>query len=161
MRAGTNSRRTFRPGFSLVEVGIAVLLLAVVMIPILTLSEGGSRNIRTTTEALAAHAAALELLEQVLIIPCRSLPVGAWDDARLRDGAAMAPGHAWRFHLSPVPDLRRRLEISDLSKDGRVRFRKIAVEVEWQAGPGGPPAPGAGPAARKVRLSGLVALDGD
>ncbi len=139
-------------GFTLVEISIAVLLLAMVMVPLLAIFGSGNQTLQVTTGAMVAHAAALELIEQLMLIPFADLPDGTLSDDRVRNLLPIGDGSPWRFHLSDVPSVRRQVVISTLSRNGQARFKKVVVRVEWQmandrAG------------ARKIELSTLVAAD--
>lgn len=116
-------------GLSLLEILIAVALLAMIMAPVLFTFGAGTRGIQMTQEEFLAHNAALELLEQLSATPFDLLPVGSFTDAQVRDSLAMGPKSLLKFHISSVPNLQRSLEIKEIRQGTMVRFKKIEVGV--------------------------------
>ncbi|MFZ2956757.1 MAG: prepilin-type N-terminal cleavage/methylation domain-containing protein [Candidatus Ozemobacteraceae bacterium] len=119
-----------RPGVSLVEILVAVAILAVVMLPIALAFSSGNRGIQMTTEEFTAHAAGMELMEQVMSAPCRILLPGVYKNAQISDGAVLG-GSPLRLHVSPAPGLTRELTITEMKKGAIVRFKKVDVTISW------------------------------
>lgn len=118
-----------RRGLSLVEILIAVGLLAALMTPVLLTFGSGTRGIQMTAEEFTAHNAALELIEQLAATPFALIPVGTFNDAQLRDGLPMGPGHPLAFRLSAVPGLERALDIKEIRSGAQVRFKRLEVRI--------------------------------
>ncbi len=125
MPCGMNRQR----GLSLVEILIAVGLLAALMTPVLLTFGSGARGIQMTSEEFVAHNAALELIEQLAATPFALLPVGTFSDAQVRDGLPMGPSHPLAFRISPVPGLERALEIKEIRSGAQVRFKRLEVRI--------------------------------
>ncbi len=118
-----------RRALTLVEILVAVGLLSAVMIPVMLTFGAGSRGLTMSAEDLTTHTAALELVEQMMAAPFDLVPTGVFPHDRIRDNQAMSPATPLRFHISDVPGIERRMTVSEVSKNGVVRFKKIAVTV--------------------------------
>ncbi|NLI77639.1 MAG: type II secretion system protein [Candidatus Riflebacteria bacterium] len=118
-----------RPALSLLEILIAVGVLAAMLTPVLFSFGAGTRGIQMTQEEFVAHNAALELLEQLCATPFRLIPLGSFTDAQLKDGLPMGPSHPLVFHVSPQAGLQRSLEIKEVKSGQLVRFKKIEVRI--------------------------------
>lgn len=122
-----------RHGLSLVEILVAVGILAVIMLPVALSFSAGSRGIQMTSEEFTAHAIGLELMEQLMAAPFSLLVPGSYPDSALRDGQPLAAGSPLILHLSPSTEFERRLAISEIKKGPTVRFKKIEITVDWKA----------------------------
>jgi hypothetical protein len=121
-------------GISMIEILFAVAALAAVMIPIATTFSASNQGIQMTSEEMAAHAAGLELLEQTMAAPFALLPTGDFPDTALKNGRKLDPGQkSLILRISPVFDLQltRDLKVTALTKDTRVRFKKVEVTISW------------------------------
>jgi type II secretory pathway pseudopilin PulG len=118
-----------RRGISLVEILVAVGLLAAIMTPVMYTFSAGNRGMQITHEELQAHNAAIELMEQILSAPLQLIPEGNYGHAGLKDLLPLGAGSPLRLHLSEIPDIQRELRITDLKKDGKLRFKKIHVTI--------------------------------
>ncbi len=118
-----------RTGLSLVEIMVAVGILSAIMSPIIFTFGAGSRGIQMTNEELIGHTAAIELVEQLQALPFELVPVGDYSDSKIKDGMAMGNGSPMKFRVSDVPEIQRRLSISELRKDGKLKFKKIVVTI--------------------------------
>ena len=116
-------------GLSLVEIVIAVGLLAALLTPVLFTFGAGTRGIQMTQEEFVAHNAALELLEQLSATPFALLPIGAFADAQLKDGLPLGPSSPLKFHITAQPGLQRTLEVKEIKSGAVVRFKKIEVRI--------------------------------
>ncbi|MBF0498544.1 MAG: type II secretion system protein [Candidatus Riflebacteria bacterium] len=125
-------------GFSLVEILVAVGILAASMLPIALSFSSGNRGIQMTSDEFSAHSAAMELMEQMMSAPFRLLPVGTFKDANIVDGVPLGGGSPLRLHISAIPDLSRELVISEVKKGAMVRFKKVEVTVSWASKEPGP-----------------------
>lgn len=116
-------------GLSLVEVLIAVGLLAALMTPVILTFSSGARGIQMTSEEFVAHNAALELIEQLAATPFALIPTGKFADSQLKDGLPMGPSNPLSFRISQVPGIERFLEIKEIRSGSQVRFKKIEVRI--------------------------------
>jgi len=121
--------RLYRRALTLVEILVAVGLLSAVMIPVMLTFGAGSRGLTMSAEDLTTHTAALELVEQMMAAPFDLVPTGVFSHDRIRDGQTMSPTTPLQFHVSDVPGIERRMTVSEVSKNGVVRFKKIVVTV--------------------------------
>ena len=128
-----------RNGLSMVEILVAVGILAVVMLPVGLSFSAGSRGLQMTAEEFTAHAAGLELMEQLMAAPFSLLTPGTYADNTLWDGQPLAPGSPLILHLSPSLGFERRLVISEIRKGPVVRFKKLEVTITWKSREGAAP----------------------
>lgn len=122
-----------RSGLSLVEILVAVSILAVIMLPVALSFSAGSRGLQMTSEEFTAHAVGLELMEQLMAAPFSLLVPGTYANAAIRDGQPLAAGSPLTMHISPSPEFERRLVITEIKKGPMVRFKKIEINVDWQS----------------------------
>lgn len=123
------SRPSKRNGLSLLESLIAFTLLAIILIPILSVLMVGNRGVQMTERELAAHHAGTELMEQFMSIPARFLPVGTFDDSMIADSLPIGSGSEFRFHISSVPGVQRKVKISEPTGTGRLKLKNIEVSI--------------------------------
>lgn len=123
-----------RRAMTLVEILVAVGLLSAVMIPVLLSFTAGSRGLAMSAEDLTVHTAAIELLEQVMASPFDLVPAGTFTNDRIRDGRPFLPATPLRFHVSDIPGIERGLEITDVTKNGRVALKKVTVTITLSSG---------------------------
>ena len=137
-------------GFTLAEVLVAAGVLSFLLVPIMLSFSAGNRGIQMTSEEFSAQNAAIELLEQLSATPFHLLPTGTFNNALIRSGGAMSPTCPIRFHVSDIFGVDREVKITELKKDGLLRFKKIEIVISWKAldGKGTP---------RSIALKGLVA----
>jgi len=119
---------------TLVEILVAVALLSTVMIPVLFSFTAGSRGLAMSAEDLTVHTAAIELLEQVMAAPFDLVPTGTFTNDGIRDGQPLSPTTPLRYRISDVPGIERRLEIAEISKNGRICMKKVTVTVTLTSG---------------------------
>lgn len=124
---------TNRTAFSLLEALIAFVIFAMILIPILTILSVGNKGVQMTEEDLVVHQAGIELMEQLLSFPGRFLPVGTLDDATIADNCQIASGCPFRFHLSPVPGIRRSVTITEQKGAGMLPTKSIDVSIRLVA----------------------------
>ncbi|MBF0499154.1 MAG: prepilin-type N-terminal cleavage/methylation domain-containing protein [Candidatus Riflebacteria bacterium] len=126
-----------RNGFTLVEILAAFFLLLLFLTPVLFLLQSSTRGITLTTDDIAAHCAANELVEQLLSIPYDEVPTGVFTDARIIDQQLIGSDSSWPFRISVAEKISRQIEICEISKDDRPRCKKIKVSLSMPALPGG------------------------
>ncbi|HNW34352.1 MAG TPA: hypothetical protein PKM25_05425 [Candidatus Ozemobacteraceae bacterium] len=84
-----------------------------------------------TIEDLYAHHAGIELVEQLMTIPVRFLPVGVFEDTMIGDNFQIASGCPFRFHVSNVPGIKRKVKITELANDLHLTSKKIEVFIDF------------------------------
>ncbi len=124
---------TNRAAFSLLEALIAFVVFAMILIPILTIFSVGNKGVQMSEEDLAVHHAGIELMEQLLSFPGRFLPVGTLEDAVIADNCRIASECPFRFHLSSIPGIRRKVTITEHQEEGMVPIKSIDVSIRLVA----------------------------
>ncbi len=135
---------------SLVEILVAAGVLSLILLPVALSFSSGARGIQMTHEEMTAHQAAIELMEQLQSLPFALVPAGTWVNDQIRGGMRLVQNSPLTFQVTPLDGFERGLSITELSKDGRVRFKKIDISVSWKGQDGKGPA-------RSFRVKGLLA----
>ncbi len=143
--SGMNNR-----GMSLVEILVAAGVLSLILLPVALSFSSGAKGIQMTHEEMTAHHAAIELMEQLQSLPFALVPAGNWSHDQIRSGQRLVPSSPVTFQTTPLEGFERRLSVTELSKDGRVRFKKIEITVSWKGSDGKGPA-------RSFSVKGLLA----
>lgn len=144
-----------RRGVSVLEVVVAVMVLATVSVPLLEIFQGGLRTTRATMREIAGTNLAAEVAEQLETVPfdvlLREVETGprTWSsiDRTLEDGREVSPESGWLFRLTaPPPGFTRELvaELVDLD------LIHAEVRVTWIPRGRGP---------RTIRLRRALARD--
>lgn len=113
----------------MIEALIAFVLLSIILIPVISVLIAGNREIQMTVEELGAHHAGIELMEQLMTIPVRFLPVGIFEDTMIADNRQIAPGCAFRFHVSPVAGIKRKVKISETDNNLKLKVKTVEVFI--------------------------------
>jgi len=116
---------------SLIEIVIGTAMLAVVMLPVIMAFGAGSRGIELTRDEFTLHNTGLELMEQLLSVPPKLLPLGKFSDQDIQNKSPIGKSPL-RFHISDVPGVSRQLEISPIPNTGKAKMKKIDILVILQ-----------------------------
>lgn len=121
-----------KQGISLVEILISMGILSMILVPVFFTFSSGSRNVMISENEFRAHTAALEIMEQLISLPFKLIPVGNIDTDQITgqdpDKAPPIP-----FNISDNPDFKPEVKISEIKKNNRVRFKKIVVAMTFPA----------------------------
>ncbi len=106
--------------FSIVEVLIAVTVIALALLPIISLMTSSSKDVRSTMEEIIASNLASELLETLQSLPVSVLPLG--HDGEIETGTfAAAEAAGYKTQLASCPaGVMRHLKIDLLSIDSTI-----------------------------------------
>jgi prepilin-type N-terminal cleavage/methylation domain-containing protein len=138
-----------KQGVSLVEILIAMGILGLILLPVFFTFSSGNRNMMVTETEFRAHTMALEIMEQLVSLPFKLIPSGKFAAEEIKAQKA-AKNMAVPFSYNDVADFEPQLEINEIKKDGKVRFKKISLTVTF-------PASKADKRERKIELKTLVA----
>lgn len=117
-----------KKGLSLIELMMAMGLLTALMLPVFFTFSTGTRNIQVTESEFRAHSAALELMEQIISLPFHHIPTGDFTAEQTKNGM---PFGELTFKTSVNEGIDAEISIEELKRDGKVRFKKIAVTVSF------------------------------
>ncbi|GAB4267152.1 MAG: hypothetical protein Kow0029_01440 [Candidatus Rifleibacteriota bacterium] len=119
-------------GISLLEMLVSMGILGLILLPVFFTFSSGNKNMLLTENEFRAHTAALEIMEQTISLPFKLIPVGRFSSEELA-GKAANPALTIPYKLSGSADFRPTLEITEIKKNGRVRFKKISLSMHFQA----------------------------
>ncbi|MEW6709489.1 MAG: prepilin-type N-terminal cleavage/methylation domain-containing protein [Candidatus Riflebacteria bacterium] len=121
-----------RSGISLVEIMVSMGILSLILIPVFFTFSSGNRNMMISENEFRAHTAALEIIEQLISLPFKHIPVGIFNSdaitGKTDDDLGIVP-----FNVSENPDFKPEVKISEIKKNGRLRFKKIEVKIIYPA----------------------------
>lgn len=117
-----------KQGLSLIELMMAIGLLAAIMLPVFIMFSTGTRNIQVTESEFRAHTAALELMEQIISLPFHHIPTGDFAAQQTKNGM---PFGELSFKTSDAEGVDAKISIEELKRNGKVRFKKVAVTVSF------------------------------
>ena len=121
-----------RHGLSLVEILVSAGVLSLIMLPVAFSFSSGIKGIQMTHDEMTAHNAGIELMEQLQSLPFGLVPIGTWGDSQIKTGSPLSATSPLTFQVTPLSGYERDLSITEISKDGRVRFKKIDIKVSWK-----------------------------
>jgi len=107
------------PGFTLIEILVAMVILTICLVAIMELFSGGLKGGRVSREYLQAIFHAREKMEEILIAP--ELSAGSME-GRFPDNSL------WNVEITPF------VEDEAVMPIGSVRLFRIALEVTWREG---------------------------
>lgn len=119
-----------RLGLSLLEIVIAMGIMAAIIIPVFTIFSASSSSMDVTDSDFKAHNCAIEVMEQVISLPFKYLKEGIYSESKVKDKL--------NFGNSRIPfiissDLATKVTIEDVKEDNRIAFKKVDVEVTYLA----------------------------
>lgn len=119
---------SYQRGISLVEILISMSILSLILIPVFFTFSSGNRNVMISENEFRAHTTALEIIEQLISLPFKHIPVGTFfttdiynDDPKRQ---LVIP-----FNVSVNPDFKPEVIITNVVKNNRVKFKKIVVNM--------------------------------
>lgn len=117
-------------GISLVEILISMGILSMILVPVFLTFSSGNRNVMVSESEFRAHAAALEIIEQLISLPFRQIPAGTFSSDEIR---AIDPDKALPlpFNITDNPDFKPEVIITEIKKNDKVRFKKIQVNMTF------------------------------
>jgi prepilin-type N-terminal cleavage/methylation domain-containing protein len=107
------------PGFTLIEILVAMVILTLCLVVIMELFSGGLKGGRISREYLQAVFHAREKMEEILVAP--ELSAGS-KEGRFPDNSL------WNVEITPFVD------DEAVVATGSVRLFRIALEVRWKEG---------------------------
>ncbi len=146
--------KSFKRGVSLIELILALGILAMIMLPVFLTFSTGNRNVQVTEAEFRAHSSAMEIMEQILSLPFKQIPVGKIDSDKIKTGNPLKEGSGITFLVSDSPEQVPEIDISTIEKDGLVRFKKVSVKISF-------PESKASKKLRTVKIQTLVANETD
>lgn len=143
------SKNCSRVGISLVEILVSMGILGLILIPVFFTFSSGNRNVMVSENEFRAHTAALEILEQLVSLPFELIPVRKFSAQEIT-GAEGKNLPAVPFRISDNQEFKPEVEVTEIRKNGRVKFKKIVVGMSF-------PAAKTEKKVRKIELKTLVA----
>jgi len=124
-----NSRQR---GISLVEILISMGILGLILVPVFFTFSSGNRNVMISENEFRAHTAALEIIEQLISLPFRHIPIGTFSSADIC-GEDPERQMVIPFKVSSNPDFKPEVIVTEIVKNNRVKFKKIVVNMNYPA----------------------------
>lgn len=118
----------FNSGLSLLEIVIAMGVLAAIIIPVFAIFSASSSNLDMTETDFRAHNAAIELMEQVIGLPFKYLKAGSYTANEIKNGLSIADSEIL-YEISGEHEAE--LFIEDIRDEKRIAFKKVGVRINY------------------------------
>jgi type II secretory pathway pseudopilin PulG len=115
-------------GISLVEILISMGILGIILLPVFMTFSSGNRNMMVTETEFRAHTMGLELMEQLISLPFKHIPIGKYSSEQIKE-QNNTKELAIPFNFYDNPDFKPEIEITRIKKNDRIRFKKIALQT--------------------------------
>ena len=127
---------TMKKGLTYIEILVAIAVLVAMLTTVLMMSQENVQGLQLNRRKLIAHLAAQELSEQLLSLTWDDLEPRVFEDGELRDGNPISEKRPWRWRVTAVPGVKRRVTITE---EPGLLARSILVEVTLDAASGTAP----------------------
>lgn len=117
-------------GLSMIEITLSLGILAMIMLPVFMTFSSGNRNMQITESEFRAHTAALELMEQIVSLPFKHIPAGAFPTEKVANGLPFGAGPI-AFRITPAENLFPELRIEDMKRENKTLFKKVTVKIRF------------------------------
>lgn len=117
-------------GVSLVELMIASVILALIMLPVFLAFSSGNRNLKITSAEFMAHTAALELMEQIVSLPYDKIPLGVFNNDKIQKGKYMGNSGV-TFNITSRKNCKSKIILDAIEKNGKEKFKKVSIFIEF------------------------------
>lgn len=119
-----------KSGISLIEIIVAIGLLAAVLAPVFLIFSSGNRNMEMTEAEFRAHNCAIEIMEQIISLPYKHIKSGTYTSSDVKNGLNFA-NSAILYKISE--NYESELKVEDMKEKGKSIFKKVSVKVSYQA----------------------------
>lgn len=126
-----NKRKT-AGGLSLLEIVVAMGIFGMILLPVFMTFSSGNKSMMVTDTEFRAHTAALEIMEQLISLPFKFIPAGKISSEQIK-GKDPKTSVLIPFNISENPEFKPEIEIKEIKKNNRVRFKKISVTIRFPA----------------------------
>ena len=130
IHSGMNNSR--RKGLSMIEITLSIGILAMIMLPVFMTFSSGNRNIQLTEAEFRAHTAALEMMEQIVSLPFKHIPLGIFPAKTIINGGSFGAGPV-TFRITTVEDIFPEIQVEAVKRDNKTVFKKITVKIKFPA----------------------------
>lgn len=127
---GMNNIITNKYGVSLIELMIASVILALIMLPVFLAFSSGNRNLKVTSAEFMAHTAALELMEQIVSLPYDKIPLGIFENDKIQKGKYMG-NSGITFNVTSRKNCKSKIILESIDKNGKTKFKKVSILIEF------------------------------
>lgn len=123
---------SWRQGLSMIEITLSLGILAMIMLPVFMTFSSGNRNIQLTEAEFRAHTAALEIMEQIVSLPFKHIPLGVVPANAIIDGGPFGEGPV-AFKITPAENIFPEVQVDAVKRDNKTVFKKVTVKIKFPA----------------------------
>lgn len=120
----------FNSGLSLLEIVLAMGVLAAIIIPVFAVFSASSSNLEMTESDFRAHNAAIELIEQVIGLPFKYIKEGNYLSEEIKTGRSLANSEIL-YELSN--EYEAELMVEDIRRNNKIVFKKVGVKISYSS----------------------------
>lgn len=117
-------------GLSMIEITLSLGILAMIMLPVFMTFSSGNRNMQITESEFRAHTAALELMEQIVSLPFKLIPPGAFAPEKVANGLPFGAGPI-TFRITTSENIFPEIRIEEMKRESKILFKKVTVKIRF------------------------------